>query len=114
MPKLPTKFLLFVAVGGFFYLFGLPKRAQFVSHLLKSHRLENQSEKIKELAENRIRSEICSINDLCEYRALSWAIYPTDDSLTTSILHEFTTNGSKRKFLFRMRYGNLSEVIDMN
>jgi hypothetical protein len=112
--KIAYKFLIFVAMGGFFYLYGLPQKAEFVSKLLRTARHENREDKLKGLAEERIRGEICSINDLCEYRPINWTLYPTEDSASTSLLHEFYTNGRKRTFLFRMRYGNLSEVIDMN
>jgi hypothetical protein len=113
MPNLPYKFLLFVAMGGFFYLFGLPKRVDFVSKLMKTNRDTNREEIIKGLVEDRVREEICPISDLCEYRSIAWRDFQSEDSLSGAIIHEFYSNGNKQTYLFRMRYGTLSEIHDL-
>ncbi len=114
MAQIPTKFLLFVAAGGFFYVFGLPKRADFVNHLLRKARSENREENLKVLVEDKIRGEICSISDMCEYRPAGWREFQMEDSTSASVTHEFYADGVKKVFLFRMRYGAISEVIKLN
>jgi hypothetical protein len=114
MPNLPYKLLLFVAVGGFFYLYGLPKRAKFVTDLLSRAKNQSREQQIEALAEAKVRGDICSISDLCEYRPIAWKEFQATDTTSASIVHEFYTDGKKRTMLFRMRYGALSEVIDLN
>jgi hypothetical protein len=113
MPNLPYKFLLFVAVGGFFYLFGLPKRIDFVSKLMKNNRDTNREETIKGLVEDKVRGEICPISDLCEYRPIAWRDFQSEDSMSAAIVHEFYSNGNRQTYMFRMRYGALSEIHDL-
>ena len=113
LPNLPYKFMVFVAMCGFFYLYGLPKRVKFVSHLMSQNRDGNREEIIKGLAEDRIRAEICPISDLCEYRPIGWRDFQSEDSLSAAIVHEFYSNGNKQVYLFRMRYGTLSEIHDL-
>jgi hypothetical protein len=113
MPKLPYKLLIFVAMGGYFYLYGLPKRAKFVSLILREHREANREQTIKDLAEEKVRAEICPISDLCEYRPILWRDFQSEDSVSAAIVHEFYSNGNKQVYLFRMRYGVLTEIHDL-
>jgi hypothetical protein len=101
-------------VGSLFYLYGLPKKANFVSQLLGTARNQSREEKLKVLAEEKVRNEICPISDLCDYRPIHWTDFSSPDTASASIVHEFYADEKKMKFLFRMRHGNLDEVINMN
>ncbi len=114
MPNLPYKFLLFVAVGGFFYLHGLPKKAAFISQFLSRSGEKSQEQQIETLAEEKVHGEICSLADLCEYRPIAWKEFHASDTVSASIVHEFYKDGKKCAVLFRMRYGAISEIIDLN
>ena len=115
MPNLPYKFLLLVAMGVLFFMYGLPKRANLFSLLLhpntsKEAQMDGQEQKIRQLAIKKIEAEICSMSDYCKYRPIKWSNFYKEDSVSVSIIHEFYSDETKRKFIFRMRYGQLSEV----
>src|SRR4051812_47328043 len=112
MYMVPAKLLLFVSVAGFAYLYVLPRRAAFVSSLLNLHTATRQ-DSLRTLAEAKIRTEICPASDMCEYKPIGWEAYADEDAFGASIIHEFFTDGNKRKFLFRERYGTISEIIDL-
>ncbi len=100
-------------MGGFVYLVGLPKRLQVATHFLHQERERLREDSLKQLAEYKIEREICPVADLNVYRAESWRDFSRDDSVSASIIHEFTCDESSQTYLFRMRYGSLSEVINM-
>lgn len=111
--KIPYKLILFVLVAGFFYLVILPKRNQFVKALLEGRSLPNREDSVKAMVKARILTDICSPADLCEYRPASWSDFSVQDASTASIRHKFTTDGSNREFLFRLRYGTVAEIHNM-
>ena len=115
MPNLPYKFLLFIAVGVLSYMFVLPKRANFVSLILhrnsaKETPKDSREEKIKALAMEKVRNEICTASDFCKYRVIGWSNFYVEDEVGSTIVHEFFADDVKRKFRFRMRYSQIAEV----
>ena len=102
-----------MAMGGFFYLFGLPKRIDFVSNLRKTNKAEAREKNLKVAAEEKVINSICSPVDLCEYKPIRWSNYLTEGTASESIIHEFFADGKNRKYLFRMRNGSISEVINI-
>lgn len=113
MPKLPMKLFLFLAVAGFFYLYGLPRRAQFVSSLLRDRRERHAQDSAQDVVEAKIRGEMCRFEDACEYKPLSWEGFGRGDDGSVSIIHAFVTDGTRHKFLFRIREGSVSEIDDV-
>jgi hypothetical protein len=113
--RIPLKLLLFVAGTGFFYGFILPKKAAFSFDLIKSFRggPRTGEDSAKALVEARIRAEVCPQANLSEYRPGSWSDYATTGPAEAMIIHRFTCDGQDRKFLFRLRYGVVSEIIDL-
>lgn len=112
--RIPFKLILFVLVAGFFYLVILPKRNLFVKTLLEGRSLPNREDSVKNMVRARILAEVCRPADFCEYRPVKWSDYYIQDASTASITHAFTTDGSQRKFLFRLRYGSVAEIHDMH
>jgi hypothetical protein len=111
MGRIPIKLLLFLAVAGFFYLVLLPKRAALVSTLLRKKLSPEDS--IHALVVEKILKEICPPQDLCEYKPTGWEAIYRPDNVTSAVNHEFTSDGARRKFLFRIRYGRVTEIIDL-
>ena len=112
MPRLPTKLIVFVIVGGFFWIYLAPKRAELAMRILRKKRAARFEDSIQIVVEEKIRKDICSWEDMCEYRANSWEIAKTDPSGTEAV-HRFFTDGNLRRYLFRIRNGVVSEVIDL-
>jgi hypothetical protein len=115
--RIPINLLVFLAVAGVFYLVILPKRTQFVSNLMKTMGAKSVSREdtLKAMVEARILVDLCPIADLSEYRKGAWTDY--DPGLggdgTASITHAFQCDAQERKFLFRFRYGSITEIIDL-
>lgn len=115
--KIPVNLLVFLAVAGVFYLVILPQRTRFVSTLLKSVGAGSVSREdtLKTMVEARILADLCPMADLSEYRKGAWSDY--DPGLgadgSASLTHAFQCNGQERKFLFRFRYGSITEIIDL-
>ncbi|MDQ3000052.1 MAG: hypothetical protein M3Y08_02145 [Fibrobacterota bacterium] len=65
------------------------------------------------MVQARIIVEICPTADLSEYRSKSWTDYNPQDEVASAITHTFTCDGVMRTFLFRLRYGLISEIIDL-
>jgi hypothetical protein len=112
MPKIPYKALLFAALAGFFYLHGLPSRAAFVSTLLRDRRARSAEDSARALVEEKVRRDICRFEDACEYQPVSWEDFAASGD-GSSLVHVFNTDGNRRKFLFRIRSGQVSEIIDL-
>ncbi|MDB5105687.1 MAG: hypothetical protein JWP91_3376 [Fibrobacteres bacterium] len=115
--KIPMNLLVFVAVAGVFYLYILPKKNQYVSGLMKSMGAGgpvSREDSVKAMVEARIIVDLCPRADLSEYRPRSWSDYGAVDDATSSIVHEFSCDGANRKFLFRLRYGSITEIVDLN
>jgi hypothetical protein len=113
--KIPVNLLVFVAVAGTFYLVILPKRTQFVSALMKSvgAKTVSREDSTKAMVAARIIVDLCPRADLSEYRAQGWTDYFESDETSSSITHAFSCDGINRKYLFRLRYGSISEIIDL-
>lgn len=113
--KIPINLFVFVAVAGVFYLVILPKKTRFVSDLMKSMGAGpvSREDSAKAMVEARIIVDLCPKADLSEYRGHGWTDFYTVDEATTSITHAFACDGVERKFLFRLRYGSISEIIDL-
>jgi hypothetical protein len=113
--KIPVNLLVFLAVAGVFYLVILPKKNAFVSDLMKSMGAGNVSreDSVKAMVQARIIVDMCPIADLSEYRPGVWTDYIPHDEVSSAITHTFTCDGVMRKFMFRLRYGSISEIIDM-
>lgn len=113
--RIPVNLLVFLAVAGVFYLVILPKKAAFTSGLLKSMGAGPMSreDSVKTMVHARIIVDVCPMADLSEYRPVRWSEYGEVDPVTTQVIHEFTCDGDGRKFLFRLRNGLVTEIIDL-
>jgi hypothetical protein len=113
--RIPLKLVAFLCATGLFYGFGLPKRAAFTHGLIKTFRggPVTREDSAKALVEARIRADICPQADLSEYRSVHWSEYTTVGPTEVSITHRFTCDAQNRKFLFRLRNGVVSEIIDL-
>ncbi|GEM_PF-3526759 len=113
--KIPMNLLVFLAIAGVFYLFILPKKNAFVSGLMKSLGTGpvSREDSVKTMVEARILVDLCPRADLSEYRAKSWSDYSAEDEVTSSITHTFTCDDVAKKFLFRLRYGLITEIVDL-
>jgi hypothetical protein len=113
--RIPVKLLVFLSVAGLYYGFVLPKKAAYTHDLLKTfgggpHSREDST---KALVEARIRAEICPQADLSEYRPMTWTDYADAGPGEASITHRFTCDAQERKFLFRLRSGVVTEIINL-
>src|SRR3989338_8053323 len=97
------KLVLFLAVGGFFWIYGFPKRAQFLSGILGRNKAERLEESMRAQVQDKVRRQICRLEDLCEYRSLAFSDFHIADSVSASLIHEFSADGKPRQFLFRFR-----------
>jgi hypothetical protein len=113
MPKLPNKMLMALVVGTLAWTWLAPKRAELVVKLLRKKRDAHSEESARLLVMDKIRGEICPLNDLCDYRPAKWEGFHRADSVTASITHHFYQDGNLRRYLFRIRRGAVSEVIDL-
>jgi hypothetical protein len=113
--RVPINLVVFLAIAGVFYLVILPKRNQFLAGVMKTMGTGpvSREDSVKAMVEARIIVDLCPKADLSEYRGHGWSDYAPVDEATTSITHEFTCDGVEKKFLFRLRYGLISEIIDL-
>src|SRR5882757_3195962 len=113
--KIPVNLLVFLAIAGVFYLVILPKKTKFVSRLMESMGVHsmNRQDSVKTMVEARIIVDLCPRADLSEYRAVSWSEYHSDNDVDAEITHTFTCDQQMRQFLFRLRYGTVTEIIDL-
>lgn len=113
--RIPINLLVFLAVAGVFYLVILPKKAAFTQNLIKSFGggPVPREDSVKAMVSARILVDICPRADLAEYRGVRWTDYYEESATTASVTHEFTCDGNQRKFLFRLRNGLVSEIIDL-
>jgi hypothetical protein len=115
--KIPVNLLVFLAVAGVFYLVILPKMTRFVSALLESVGAKSVSREdtLKAMVEARIIVDLCPRADLSEYRKGAWSDYDpgSGDDGSASLTHAFQCDGQERKFLFRFRYGSITEIINL-
>ena len=113
--RIPVNLLVFLAVAGVFYLVILPKKTRFVANLMESMGVKSVSreDSAKALVAARIMVDLCPRADLSEYKALGWSDYFENDKTSSSITHVFSCDGINRKYLFRLRYGSISEIIDL-
>ena len=108
--------LVFLGIFFLFYTYGLQKKGKvFMSHLKLARGMteESRQDSVKSVVENRIREDVCPIADLSEYRGHDWSDYGKVDASTSTITHTFTCDAKERKFLFRIRDGIVSEIVDL-
>jgi len=113
MPRIPFKLIVFAILFAFFYLYGLPRKAAFVNALLRDRRAQNALDSAKALVTDKVRGEICRFEDACFYEPVSWEDFAVENASSRSIIHTFKTEDGRRKFLFRIRSGRVSEIIDL-
>ncbi len=113
--RIPVKLLVFVLAGSLFYGFVLPKKAAYTHDLLKTFRggPVSPEDSAKALVEARVRADVCPQADLSEYRPLAWSDFAAAGPSDASITHRFKCDGQDREFLFRLRYGAVTEIIDL-
>jgi hypothetical protein len=113
--RIPVNLLVFLAVAGVFYLYILPKKAAFTKNLLESMGAGHVSreDSVKTMVKARILVDICPMADLSEYHPVQWSDYGEVDGTTSQVIHEFTCDAQNRKYLFRLRGGLVSEIIDL-
>ncbi len=113
--RIPVNLLVFLALAGAFYLIILPKKAAFTKGLMQSMGKGpiSREDSTKLMVEARIIVDVCPRADLSEYRAVSWSDYYAESDADASITHDFTCDGSNRKFLFRLHYGTITEIVDL-
>jgi hypothetical protein len=107
--------LVFLAVAGVFYLVILPKKAAFTQNLIKGFGggAVPREDSVKAMVSARVLVDICPVADLSEYRPVRWTDYFEEGATMASVTHEFTCDGNARKYLFRLRNGLVSEIIDL-
>lgn len=113
--KIPVNLLVFLAIAGVFYLYILPKKSKFLSHFMESvgfHRMSRE-DSVKTMVKARIIVDLCPAADLSEYRPSTWTDYHSEDDVNADITHSFTCDNESKKYLFRLRYGAVSEIIDL-
>jgi hypothetical protein len=113
---IPKKLLLFVAVAGFCYLYLAPKRVAWFNGMMKKARLEaggDREEASKDAVQERILKDVCPMADLEEYKPGAWSEFTAEDTVSVAITHDFFCDGQARKYLFRLRYGQVTEIIDL-
>lgn len=113
MPRLPSKLIVFLIAFGFFWIYLGPKRAELAKKIIRGKRAAVFEDSIKVLVESKIRENICSWNDMCSYRPHSWEGLRKVDDYSAEAVHQFFTDDQLRKFLFRVRHHEVSEVIDL-
>lgn len=113
MPRLPTKLIVFTIAFGFFWIHLAPKRAELATRILRKKREAGLQDSVQAVVERKIRADICKWADLCEYRPSSWEPAVRIDGHGVQVAHAFYADGNLRRFLFRIRYGAVSEVIDL-
>ena len=113
MPIMPTKHIVFTNVFGFYSIYLAPKRADLATRILRKKRLDRLQDSVQMLVERKIRADICRWTDPCEYRPKSWDAVARIDDHGSQVGHEFYADGSLRRFLFRIRYGAVNEVMDL-
>ena len=113
--KIPINLVVFLAVAGVFYLVILPKKNAFVSDLLKSVGAgpSSREDSVKAMIQARIIVDMCPAADLNEYRPKSWTDYNSQDEIASAITHTFTCDGVMGTFMFRLRYGSISQIINL-
>ena len=108
--------LVFLGIFFLFYTYGLQKKAKvFMSHfrMAKAMTEESRQDSVKSVVENRIHEDVCPMADLSEYRGHEWSDYGKVDEGTSTITHAFTCDGTERKYLFRIRNGIVTEIVDL-
>lgn len=113
MPRLPTKLIVFTIVFACFWIFLAPKRAELATSIIRKKKMGRFQDSIQVLIEEKIRKDICTWQDMCSYRSQSWDSIGKPDNYSAEVTHRFYTDDKLRKFLFRVRNGAVSEVIDL-
>lgn len=113
MPRLPAKLIVFTLVFGAFWIYLAPKRADLATRILRKRNHDRLQDSVQLLVEQKIREDICRWTDMCEYRPRSWEPVARIDEHGSQIHHEFYADGNLRRFLFRVRYGAVNEVVDL-
>jgi hypothetical protein len=113
VPKLPAKLIVFTLVFAIFWIYLAPKRAELATRIIRGKQAARLEDSVRILVEGKIRREICRFEDLCDYRPKSWERIARIDANGAEAFHDFYMDGNLRKYLFRVRNGAVSEVIDL-
>lgn len=113
MPRIPTKLIVFTLVFAFFWIYLAPKRSELAMSIFRKKKAARLEDSVQILVETKIRKDICRWEDLCEYRPQSWERIAKIDAQSAEAFHNFYMDGNLRKYLFRVRNGSVSEVIDL-
>jgi hypothetical protein len=113
VPRIPSKLIVFTLVFGAFWIYLAPKRAELATRIIRGKKTARLEDSVRILVEVKIRKEICRLEDLCEYRPQAWKGISRIDAHSAEAFHDFYMDGNLRKYLFRVRYGSVSEVIDL-
>jgi hypothetical protein len=113
MPRPPAKLILFVLVGSLVWIRLAPGRAEQAMRIFRKKREAGSEAAARLLVQDAVRREICSLNDLCEYRPSAWTGLYRPDTATVQLEHHFYADGALRRYLFRVRRGVVAEIIDL-
>jgi hypothetical protein len=113
VPRIPSKLIVFTVVFAAFWIHLGPKRADLATRIIRGKRAARLEDSVRILVEAKIRKEICRYEDLCDYRPVAWERISRIDTHSAEAFHDFYMDGNLRKYLFRVRYGAVSEVIDL-
>lgn len=113
MPRIPAKLVVFTLVFAGFWIYLAPKRAELATRIIRGKKAARLEDSVRILVEAKIRKEICRFEDLCEYRPQAWERISRIDENSAEAFHNFYMDGNLRKYLFRVRHGSVSEVIDL-
>lgn len=113
MPQIPTKLIVGLICFAFVWIYLGPKRADLAMRILGQKRAMAMEDSVKVLVGDKVRESICRVDDLCEYRPHRWGAAKKLDANGAEIEHDYFQDGELKKYLFRIRYGAVSEVIDL-
>ena len=120
MPRIPFRLILFLGVVFFLYRYVSSRRVQIASAVHRQFSVQFSAEdSVRTLVRRKILAEICPADDLCDYRPVKWESFNSDSGSgygsepVLSVIHEFYADEARRKFLFRIRSGQVAEIIDM-
>lgn len=105
--------MVFTLVFAAFWIYLAPKRAELGTRIIRGKQSARLEDSVRILVEVKIRKEICRFEDLCEYRPHTWGGISRTDADGAEAFHDFYMDGNLRKYLFRVRNGAVSEVIDL-
>jgi hypothetical protein len=113
VPRIPAKLVVFTLVFACFWIYLGPKRAELATKIIRRKKQGRLEDSVQLLVEAKIRKDLCRWEDLCEYRPRAWPRIGRTDGDGAEAFHDFYMDGNLRKYLFRIRNGAVSEVVDL-